>query len=162
MASQLLTQSSTFYKQQNSKSAIRIEPSEIIKFESIVPGRKYKKSFVLRNTTDSAQRIRIQLPKRSFFVLNYINGRAIAPGLDVHAEIECQLPIDTVDFIFTETITAIMGNHTIEIPIYASKISARIEFENYVNLGCATNFDKELMREIVFENKGKRYIVPTN
>lgn len=156
MASQFLTQSNNFYKQSSSKNAIKVEPSEIIKFESIRPGTVYVKSFVLRNTTETAQRIRIQPPKRSFFALKYLPGTAIAPGLEVHAEIECQIPHDATDFIFTETIIATMGSHEVEIPIYASKICAKIEFDNYVNLGCATNGDKELSKEVIFENKGKK------
>jgi hypothetical protein len=155
MASQLLTQSANFYKQSCSKTAIKVEPSEVIRFESVHPGTLYVKSFVLRNSTETAQRIRIQPPKRSFFNLKYLPGTAIAPGLEVHAEIECQIPPDTVDFIFTETIIATMGFHEVEIPIYATKICAKFEFDNYVNLGCATNGDKELSKEIIFENKGK-------
>jgi hypothetical protein len=155
MPDRFLTQSSDCYKPSSSDNAIKIEPSSTIRFESIQPGTVYTTPFILRNTTNTAQRIRIEPPKRSFFSLKYLPGTVIAPGLTVRAEITCHIPHDSKEFVFTETITASMGSNVVDIPIYASKVSARIEFEDYVNLGCATNGDKELTKEILFENKGE-------
>jgi Flagellar-associated PapD-like len=155
MSNKLLTQSSNFYKPVLQSNGIRVEPSETIKFEAVRSGTRYVLPFVLRNTTDNLQRIRIQPPKRDCFTLKYIPGPPVAPGLEVHGEIECQIPDDTTDFIFTETIIASMGTHSVGIRIHASKVCANVEFDNYVNLGCALNSDKELSKDILFQNKGK-------
>ena len=155
MTDRYLSQSSNYYSVSNSSNAIRLEPSDVIRFDSIRPGARYVTSFILRNTTDTSQRIRIKPPKCPYFALNYVPGAAIAPGLEVHAEIECQIPDGTTDFMFSETISVSMGPHTIEVPIQAVKISAKVEFERYVNLGCSTNGDKELIKDVVFENKGE-------
>ena len=154
MSQKLLSQSSNYYKTAVQNSGIKVEPSETIKFESITAGVRYVLPFVLRNTTENLQRIRIQAPKRDCFSLNYVPGLPVAPGLEVHAEIVCIIPDDTTDFIFSETITASMGTHSVGINIHASKISADIEFENFLDLGCAANSEKELSKEVVFANKG--------
>ena len=155
MADRFLTQSSNYYKSAHAAASIKLEPSDAVRFQSIQPGTRYVTSFVLRNTTDTSQRIRIKPPKSSYFTLNYLPGSATAPGLEVRAEIECYIPDDTTEYLFTETITASMGPHTVDIPLYAELISAKVVFENYVDLGCSANIDKELTREILFENKGE-------
>lgn len=155
MTDRFLSQSSNYYKAANSANAIRLEPSDSVRFESILPGSRYVTSFALRNTTDTSQRIRIKPPKSSYFTLNYIPGGAVAPGLEVHAEIECLIPSDAADFIFTETIIASMGPHTVNIPISALTICAKVVFENFIDMGCSANLDKELTKDILFENKGE-------
>ena len=136
MADRFLTQSSNYYKSAHAAASIKLEPSDAVRFQSIQPGTRYVTSFVLRNTTDTSQRIRIKPPKSSYFTLNYLPGSATAPGLEVRAEIECYIPDDTTEYLFTETITASMGPHTVDIPLYALLISAKVVFENYVDLGC--------------------------
>ena len=155
MAQRLLSESSNFYKTAVQSNGIKVEPSETIKFESIRAGERYVLPFVLRNTTENLQRIRIQPPKRDCFILNYVPGLPVAPGLEVHAEILCQIPEDTTDFVFSETIIASMGNHSVGINIHASKIGADIEFDNFLDLGCAANSEKELSKEVLFTNKGR-------
>ena len=142
------------YKLGMQSSGLIVEPSEAIRFESVRCGRRYVQTFVLRNTTDSSQRIRIQPPKRDCFTLKYTPGPAVAPGLEIRGEIECLIADDAPDFLFTETITASMGAYLANIYIHASKVCAQIVFDDIINLGSAIDSSSELLKEMSFENKG--------
>lgn len=106
-----------------------------VRFDSIKPGMLYAMTFSLRNATRSAYRIRIQPPKSPYFALNYIPSGSVAPGLDIRAEIECQLPIDSPELHFSDVIVASMGPYTIELPLFASKPHAVVKFDSLVNFG---------------------------
>jgi len=115
---------------------LRVDPDNI-RFESIRPGVLYVMTFSVRNNTLSAQRVRIQGPKSNFFALNYVPSGVVAPGLDVRAEIECQLPENSMldTFVFQDTIVAQMGPYIVEIPLYASRPAAKIVYNNLANFG---------------------------
>ena len=132
---------------------LKIEP-EVIKFDDVVPGQLYVVSFALRNTTAIAQRIRIKPPKNSFFALNYTPTPATAPGLEIRAELECKIPDSPTEVIYAETITASLGDEVEDILIIATKKSANIEFENFLDLGRSADPDRELSRVVVFTNNG--------
>ena len=53
-------------------------------------------TFSVRNNSLTSQRIRISAPNTKYFALNYVPSGVVAPGLDVRAEIECQLPAKTL------------------------------------------------------------------
>ena len=147
-------QTSNLYKSGIQSNGITVEPSDAIRFESIRSGKRYVQTFVLRNTSDSSQRIRIQLPKKDCFSLKYTPGPPVAPGLEIRCEIECLIPDDAPDYLFNETITASMGTCSANIFIHASKVCARIVFNDVINLGSAIDSSTELSKEILFENKG--------
>ena len=147
-------QTSNLYKSSMQSNGITVEPSDAIRFESIRSGKRYVQTFVLRNTSDSSQRIRIQLPKKDCFSLKYTPGPPVAPGLEIRCEIECLIPDDVPDYLFSETITASMGTYSANIYIHASKVCARIMFDDVINLGSAIDSSAELSKEILFENKG--------
>ena len=132
---------------------LKIEP-EVIKFDDVVPGQLYVVSFALRNTTAIAQRIRIKPPKNSFFALNYTPTPATAPGLEVRAELECKIPDNPNEVIYAETITASLGDEVVDIRIIATKKSANIAFEHFLDLGRSADPDRELSRIVVFTNNG--------
>ena len=118
----------------NDDRPLRVDPGEI-RFESIEPGVLYVMSFSVRNATKVAQRIRIRAPKSGYFALNYIPAGVIAPGIDVRAEIECQLPTTGTDLRFLDSIVVTMGQHCLDVPLYATKPSAMIRFDPLCNLG---------------------------
>ena len=149
-----LMQTSNLDKSGIQSCALLVKPSEAIRFESVRCGTRYVQSFLLRNTSDTSQRIRIQPPKKDCFTLKYTPGPSIAPGLEIRAEIECLITDDAPDFLFTETITASMGTSSATIYIQASKICAQIVFDDIITLGSAIDSSSELSREILFENKG--------
>jgi hypothetical protein len=133
-------------------SPFLIQPS-IIRYESVEVGIRYVQNISVRNTTKSAQRIRFIAPKSPYFSLNYIPSGAIAPGLDVIAEVECQLPDTSGQYIFTDTITVVMGSHTSEIPIIANKPAPNIIFNPFLDFGLLLE-KQTVTNTITFENRG--------
>jgi hypothetical protein len=131
--------------------SIRAEPSEVA-FDSAKPGVLYVMTISVRNVTSTAQRIRLQAPKSGVFALNYIPAGVIAPGLDLRAEVECQIPPEMIDNVFTDKIVALMGNDKIEIPIRAIKPFADITFEPTVPLGNVF-LNQLITKDIFFQNR---------
>lgn len=131
-------------------SSIKVEPSKI-HFESAQPGNLYVMSISVRNMTTIAQRIRLVAPKSGIFALNYIPSGAIAPGLDLRAEIECLIPKELGDSIFTDKIIAVIGDEKIDVPIIAVKPHAEVKFEQSFILGNIL-LNQSIIKEIPFEN----------
>eukprot|EP01032_Pedospumella_encystans_P007939 gene7939-9469_t len=129
-----------------------VEPGEI-RFESVEAGVLYIMTFSIRNNTKVAQRIRIQPPHTGYFALNYIPSGSVAPGLDIRAEIECQLPTDNSDIVFTDKVIATMGSYRVEIPIYASRPYANIKFDRIFDCGNIV-LHQPLTIDMLFENVG--------
>jgi hypothetical protein len=134
------------------ESPFFIQPS-IIRYESVEIGVRYVQNISVRNTTKSAQRIRFIAPKSAYFSLNYIPSGAIAPGLDVIAEVECQLPDAPGQYIFTDTISVVMGSQTIEIPIIANKPAPNVIFNPFLDMGLLLE-KQSATATIPFENRG--------
>lgn len=154
MNTQLLPISSNLYsKNFQAGVGLKIEP-EIITFDDVVPGQLYALQFALRNVTSTAQRIRIKPPKNTFFALNYVPTHATAPGLEVRAELECRIPENSSEVLFSETITASLGEEVVDVRIVATKKCARVEFENFMDLGRSADPDRELTKDVIFINRG--------
>lgn len=115
---------------------IIVEPKAII-FDSISPGKLYLMTVSITNASSTAQRIRIRPPSSDYFALNYIPSRSIAPGLDIRAEIECQLPADAMDpaIGYQDKLIVSMGHETLEIPILASKPHSVLIHSPILNFG---------------------------
>lgn len=132
---------------------LQVDPKEI-RFESVEAGVLYIMTFSVRNNTKVAQRIRIQPPHSGYFALNYIPSGSVAPGLDIRAEIECQLPTDNSDIVFTDKVIATMGSYRVEIPIYASRPYANIKFKRTIDCGNIV-LHQPLTVDMTFENIGE-------
>lgn len=130
--------------------ALQVEPSEI-RFDNVLPGTLYVMTFSVRNLSQTAQRIRLSTPKSGLFALNYIPAGAVAPGLDLRAEIECQIPSELTDFVFTDKIIATMGNERAEISISALKPHARIKFDKSLGFGNIL-LKQSLSKDLYFTN----------
>jgi hypothetical protein len=132
---------------------LQVDPKEV-RFESVEAGVLYIMTFSVRNNTKVAQRIRIQPPHSGYFALNYIPSGSVAPGLDIRAEIECQLPTDNSDIVFTDKVVATMGNYRVEIPIYACRPYANIKFKRAIDCGNIV-LHQPLTVDMTFENIGE-------
>lgn len=141
-----------YFTDKRDEGELQVDPKEI-RFESVEAGVLYIMTFSIRNNTKVAQRIRIQPPHSGYFALNYIPSGAVAPGLDIRAEIECQLPIDNADIVFTDKIVATMGSYRVEIPIYASRPYANIKFKRAIDCGNIV-LHQPLSVDMNFENIG--------
>lgn len=162
---QFLTATTTMKLGEEADSGIVVDPVSI-KFDSVQPGVLYVMTFSVRNVTKVAQRIRISPPKCGYFALNYIPAGPIAAGLDIRAEIECQIPANTKEVVFTDKVVISMGKSIFEIPIYACKPSATVKFDKTVDFGSIIQGQSN-QKEIVFENVGSikgsvKIIAPTN
>ena len=136
------------------QSPLTVTPSAI-SFEGIQPGVLYVMTFAVRNNTLQSNRIRITVPKTKYFALNYVPCGSVAPGLDLRAEIECQLPETFLldQYNFNDIITVSMGPYTYDIPLYASRPGANIVFNPLLNFGYVA--DSVLNRKAVtFKNVG--------
>lgn len=116
-------------------SPIKVEP-EILRFDSLQPGVLYVMTFSVRNCTTGSHRVRLSAPKSKYFALNYIPSGVVAPGLDVRAEVECQLTDENMDqLIFNDVIIANIGSYNVEIPLQARRPTADIKFNRLVDFG---------------------------
>ncbi len=113
---------------------IQVEPG-VINFDSISPGILYVMTFSVRNSSFTGQRIRIKAPASMYFALNYTPTGIIAPGIELRAEIECQIPDSNKESRFMDKIVISMGEHKLEVPLIATRHFPRISFDPFVNLG---------------------------
>eukprot|EP01031_Cornospumella_fuschlensis_P041120 gene41120-50166_t len=131
-------------------SFLKVQPEEI-NFEDVKAGVLYVMTFSVRNTSTVAQRIRLQAPKSSFYALNYIPAGPIAPGLDLRAEIEFQIPPDVTALVFRDLVVATMGQERVEIPLRAVRPHPVIHFDSVINLGNVL-LNQPIVKDIVFRN----------
>lgn len=131
---------------------LRIEPSEVI-FDHVEAGVRYVMNISVRNITKSAQRIRFSSPKTAVFSINYIPAGAVAPGLDVVAEIECQLDDNSENYVFTDTVIVSMGKYKVEIPFMCRKPCPDVVFNPFLNLGLIPE-NQISISNVLFENRG--------
>jgi len=131
---------------------MRIEPSKVF-FESVEPGVRYVMNISVVNKTKAAQRIRFLPPKTGNFAINYIPAGAVAPGLDVRAEVECQVADSASEFFLADSITVVMGQHKVEIPLLAQKPCADVVFDSFLNFGLLPE-KQPASSNVVFENRG--------
>ncbi len=129
---------------------LNIEPSSI-DFGSIEPGSLYVVTFSVRNVGKVAQRIRLQAPKSSIFALNYVPTGVIAPGLDLRAEVECLIPKELHEHVFSDKVVAFMGDEKVEIPITAAKPHLKLDYPTTLNLG-NLQLNQSIVKEIQFQN----------
>ena len=91
---------------------IQVEPG-VINFDAISPGILYVMTFSVRNSSFSGQRIRIKAPASMYFALNYTPTGIIAPGIELRAEIECQIPDNIKESRFMDKIVVSMGDYSV-------------------------------------------------
>jgi hypothetical protein len=137
----------------NRLHGLDVEPSRL-HFESVQPGILYVMTMSIRNVSQTAQRIRIKAPKSGFFALNYIPSGVVSPGLDIRAQIECQLPEGSTDLEYLDTITVVMGENELIVPIVATKKVADVVFDSLLNFGFVAKGHKAT-HTVLFTNRGE-------
>jgi hypothetical protein len=133
--------------------SMSVEPTSL-HFESVQPGILYVMTMSIRNISKTAQRIRIKAPKSGFFALNYIPSGVVSPGLDIRAQVECQLPEGSSNLEYLDSVTVVMGEECIEVPIVATKRVANMSFDSLLNFGFVAKGHKA-SRNVYFENTGE-------
>ena len=132
---------------------MRIEPAKVF-FESVEPGIRYVMNISVVNKTKVAQRIRFLPPKTGNFAVNYIPAGAVAPGLDVRAEVECQVADNASEFFVSDVVTVVMGQNKVDIPLLAQKPCSDVVFNSFLNFGLIP--EKQMASSVVlFENRGE-------
>lgn len=129
-----------------------VEPSKL-QFEFVQPGILYVMTISIRNISQTAQRIRMRAPKSGYFALNYIPSGVVSPGLDIRAQVECQVPEGSPELQYLDSIVVSMGENSVEIPIIATKKIAQIEFESLLDFGFIAKGQK-VSRNVMFSNSG--------
>ncbi|CAN0151786.1 unnamed protein product, partial [Hapterophycus canaliculatus] len=66
--------------------------SKQVVFEDVRAGLLFVLTFSVQNTSGVTRRLQVVPPRTPAFSLNYEPIGGLAPGLDVHAEVEFQLP----------------------------------------------------------------------
>lgn len=80
-------------------------PHEQVVFEDVRAGLLFVLTFSVQNTCGETRRLQVIPPRTPAFSLNYEPVGGLAPGLDVRAEVEFQLPdddeVDDLDIPFS-------------------------------------------------------------
>lgn len=63
-------------------------------FEDVRAGLLFVLTFAVQNTSGESRRIKVVPPRTPVFSVNYEPVGGLAPGLDVRAEVEFQLPAE--------------------------------------------------------------------
>lgn len=134
---------------------LEITPSSII-FDDIDVEKLYSMTISLRNTTSSAQRIRLRPPKSNVFALKYIPTTAIAPGLEIRAEIECRIHShEHDDMQYLDFIVASIGDTKFDISIVATRKHAILDYPSVLNLGYVPSGIHQYSKSVTITNKSK-------
>lgn len=123
---------SSTYGIRQKQSCIEVLPADHIFFEDIEFGKLYTMTFSVRNTSTTANRIRINPPKTEYFSLNFISQSRIAAGLDTRGEIDVRIPAHSTLLEYQDYIEISMEgmNESIILPLIARKPVANIQFLN--------------------------------
>ena len=133
------------------EEVMRVDPP-VVCFEGVEEGVRYVMNISVCNKTNCAHRIRFLPPSSGSFAVNYIPSGAVAPGLDVRAEVECQ--VEGSEVFVPDYITVVMGPHKKVIPLLARKPCADVVFDPLLNFGLLP--EKQVAASsVVFENRGQ-------
>ncbi|CAM9727980.1 unnamed protein product, partial [Discosporangium mesarthrocarpum] len=138
-----------------------------VEFEDVRPGLLFVLTFSVQNKSAETRRIRLVPPSTPMFSLNYEPASGIAPGLDVRAEVEFQLPEghDTADLDgafaegevreYRDRFLVISGKDTVEVPLVARRPVPAVEHEGILSFGQVAS-DRKAHGTITLVNKGSR------
>ncbi|GBG28496.1 Cilia- and flagella-associated protein 65 [Hondaea fermentalgiana] len=115
---------------------LRVFPPRVC-FEDVQPNVLYVLTLLLQNGASKAERIRFRHPKSNYFTLNYTATGAVAPGLEVRAEVEFCIPDGLDDKEFHDELVVMCAGHETAIPLVGQRPCPRLEIEGngLVDLG---------------------------
>jgi len=129
--------------------SIRVYPPAV-EFKGIEAGTLYCIVLCIQNASQISRRIRIIPPKNPAFRVKFNPSRAVAPGIDVRAEIEF-LADREVDF--ADELTIVSGTVRVSVPLRAFAPAPLVEFDGFADLGVVVHENK-VSRVIEFRNTG--------
>ena len=130
---------------------IRVFPASA-EFTNIEAGVTHVLSITVMNRSDRARRIRFVEPKTREFVLHQIPTVAVAPGLEVTADLEF---FSSEEKDYMDEISVICETDKITIPILAQAPKSEITFDAYCLFG-AVPPGRTVIRYLEVVNRGRR------
>ena len=130
---------------------IRVYPPAV-EFQGIEAGTLYCIVLCIQNASQISRRIRIIPPANPAFRVKFNPGKAVAPGIDVRAEVEF-LSNDVVDY--TDVLTVVSGTARVEVPLRAFAPAPLVEFDGFANLGVVV-LENKVSKVIEFRNIGHK------
>jgi len=129
-----------------------------VAFDDARPGLLYVIAISVRNHSDHSRRVRLTLSPEATaagFSLNFDPPASTAPGLDVRAEVDFQIPDGTPasKLEFNAVLVATSESDTLEIPLYAHRPSPKLQFDALCDLGACVK-DGSVSKSIMFQNVG--------
>ena len=137
-----------------------VQPSEVV-FSGVRPGLLYVLQLKITNKGTSMCRVRIKPLVSPNFRLNYTPTGSLAPGLDVTAEVEFQLPegepaleaAGDVEIGFKEVLHVITNGEVIDVPLRAIRPTADVRVADHLDFGLVV-VNTRVVRELVVSNVG--------
>lgn len=133
--------STTSTKTLSNSSGLFIYPPQV-EFEGVDYDFSYLMNISIRNTSTVMKRIRISSTNTSYFRMRYDPAPALAPGLDMKAEIEFVIPSDADNsseneeqLIYEDFIYVMTDEERIRIPLRACRPRPSLTFDSFCNLG---------------------------
>lgn len=119
-----------------STKSLRVFPQRV-NFENVEPNTLYVLTLLIQNIAAKAERIRFRHPRSNYFTINYTATGAVAPGLEVRAEVEFCIPDGLEDKEFHDELVIMSGDSQISIPLSGQRPCPRlgVEGNGLVDLG---------------------------
>eukprot|EP00903_Cladosiphon_okamuranus_P009303 g8875.t1 len=145
---------------------ITVTPPEVV-FEDVRAGLLFVLTFSVQNTCGETRRLQVIPPRTPVFSLNYEPIGGLAPGLDVRAEVEFQLPDDDeVDDLgttfapgevreYVDKFIIISGKDKVEVPLLARRPTPAVIHNRAVEFGTVSD-EKKAFGAVSLINKGSR------
>ena len=130
---------------------IRVFPA-VAEFKDTEPNVTHMLTITVVNRSDHVQRIRFVPPKLKQFALHQIPAMAVAPGLEVSADLEY---FHTTDGDFEDEILVMCETDRIKVPVYAFQPRAELYFDSYCLFGAVPPVSQNI-RYVDFVNRGKK------
>ncbi|CAM9548186.1 unnamed protein product [Chrysoparadoxa australica] len=124
-------------------------------------------TIAVQNVAERTKRFTIVPPASGSFKLNHEPVGSIAPGLDVRAVVEFQVPPEVKDIPaetplalgdvveYRDRILVISGKERVEIPLVARRPEPDIRFHDFINFGSVGEGSRET-RQLTLTNHGSR------
>jgi hypothetical protein len=113
---------------------LAVSPSGLV-FLNCKSGLLYVMTFCIRNASSTSQRIRISPPETRHFAVNYVPCGSLAPGMDMRAEVECQIPSNGTESEFHDHLVVRSAQCCLRVPLIAKRPLPCICFDSFVNFG---------------------------
>ena len=131
--------------------AIRVYPPSV-EFHGVEAGTLYCIVICIQNASQISRRVRVIPPSNPAFRVKFNPSTAVAPGIDVRAEVEflAETEVDHADVL-----TVVSGTARVEVPLRAFVPAPLVEFDGFADLGVVV-VENKASRVIEFRNTGHK------